>query len=47
MRFYVNYRIFDKFPHLCMGVVIANGMDNLGTANELWFLISPQLKRES
>jgi len=42
MRFCVNYRIFDKFPDLSLGVVIAKGMDNLGTADELWALISAQ-----
>jgi len=42
MRFCVDYRIFDKFPDLSLGVVIAKGMDNLGTADELWALISAQ-----
>jgi len=40
MRFCVDYRIFDKFPDLYLGVVIAKGMDNLGAADELWPLIS-------
>lgn len=40
MRFCVDYRIFDKFPDLCLGVVIAKGMDNFGTVDELWPLIS-------
>jgi len=42
MRFCVDYRIFDKFPDLCLGVVIAKDMDNLGAADELRLLISAQ-----
>ena len=42
MRFCVDYHIFDKFPDLCLGVVIAKGMDNLGRADELWPMVSVQ-----
>jgi DNA/RNA-binding domain of Phe-tRNA-synthetase-like protein len=42
MKFFVNSRIFEKFPDLYLGVVIALGLDNRRGADELWPLISAQ-----
>jgi lysyl-tRNA synthetase class 2 len=42
MKFFVDSRIFEKFPDLYLGIVIAQGLDNLGSADELWPLISAQ-----
>jgi len=42
MEFSIDSRIFEKFPDLCLGVLIAKGMNNLTAADELWSLISAQ-----
>lgn len=42
MRFYIDDRIFDKFSDLCLGVVIAKGIENFGRADELWHLIAAE-----
>jgi lysyl-tRNA synthetase class 2 len=42
MKFSIDSRIFEKFPDLCLGIVIAKGMNNLSAADELWPLISAQ-----
>lgn len=35
MRFRVNYKIFDKFPKLIMGIVIAKNVDNTGKSEDV------------
>ena len=42
MKFSVSSRIFDEFPDLSLGIVIAQGLDNLGSADELRPLIFAQ-----
>jgi len=42
MKFIINSHIFDEFPDLSLGIVIAQDLDNLGSADELWSLISAQ-----
>lgn len=45
MRFAVDDQIFTKYQELCLGVVIASGLDNRRTSDELWALINDQQKR--
>lgn len=40
MRFTIDDRIFEHFPGLCLGVVIAEDLNNRGSMDELWTLIS-------
>ena len=40
MRFCVDDRVFAEFPELCLGVVIAEGLDNRGDEDELRALVS-------
>ena len=42
MKFFVNSRIFEKFPDLYLGVAIVKGLNNIGAADELRLLISVQ-----
>lgn len=42
MKFSVSSRLFDEFPDLSLGIVIAQGLDNLGSADELRPLIFAQ-----
>lgn len=42
MIFSIDEEIFGKFPHLCLGVLIAEGLDNGGDAAELRPLLSSQ-----
>jgi lysyl-tRNA synthetase class 2 len=42
MKFFVESRIFEQFPDLNLGILIAKGLDNRGRADELWPLISTQ-----
>jgi lysyl-tRNA synthetase class 2 len=42
VRFVIDSRIFDKFPDLTLGVVIAQDVDNRGRPEKLWPLISAQ-----
>jgi DNA/RNA-binding domain of Phe-tRNA-synthetase-like protein len=42
MKFVVDPLIFDRFPDLYLGVVIAKGLNNRGVADELWSWISAQ-----
>lgn len=44
MRFSVDDRIFAMFPELCLGVVIASGLDNRGASDELRALLSEEQK---
>jgi DNA/RNA-binding domain of Phe-tRNA-synthetase-like protein len=40
--FRVDHHIFDKFPNLCLGVVVVKDMDNFSSADELLPLILEQ-----
>lgn len=42
MKFFIDSRIFDKFPDLYLGILIAQDLDNLGRADELWPMVSVQ-----
>jgi lysyl-tRNA synthetase class 2 len=42
MKFCVDDQIFEKFPELVLGIVIAKHLDNRGSAEELRALISDQ-----
>jgi DNA/RNA-binding domain of Phe-tRNA-synthetase-like protein len=42
MKFIIDPRIFEKFPDLCLGIVLAEGLDTFGDADELGSLISAQ-----
>lgn len=35
MRFRVDYKIFDKFPKLIMGIIIAKNIDNTGKSEDV------------
>jgi lysyl-tRNA synthetase class 2 len=41
MKFRVDYKIFDKFPQLIIGIIIAKNIDNTGESEE----ISKRMKR--
>ncbi len=42
MRFTVDDQIFKLYPELCLGVVVASGLDNRGSSDELRGLIRDQ-----
>ena len=42
MKFFIDSRIFDKFSDLYLGILIAQDLDNLGRADELWPMVSVQ-----
>jgi len=49
MKFTVDERIFEKFPGLHLGVLVAKGMDNRGTDEVLWEMMEErqrQIRRE-
>ena len=42
LRFIVDDQIFTLYPELCLGVVVASGLDNRGSSDELRALIRDQ-----